>query len=152
MNRFVQYFPTVARLLRPSIRQPSNNFLPTFTSSFATSTSPTFDTPITITFVEPDGEEYEVEAEIGDHFLDVAHDNDIELEGACGGELACSTCHVIMEQEYFDKLDEMDEEEEDMLDLAMGLTDTSRLACQVCASPELNGMRLTIPAETSDLR
>ena len=93
-----------------------------------------------------------MQAEIGDHFLDIAHDNDIELEGACGGELACSTCHVILEQEYFDKLEEMDEEEEDMLDLALGLTDTSRLACQVCASAELDGMRLLVPEETGDLR
>ena len=107
---------------------------------------------ITVTFVEPDGEEYEVEANIGDHFLDVAHDNDIELEGACGGELACSTCHVILEQAFFDKLEEPDEEEEDMLDLALGLTDTSRLACQVCATPELDGMRLIIPEETADMR
>jgi len=91
-------------------------------------------------------------AEIGDNFLDVAHDNDIELEGACGGELACSTCHVILEQKYFDMLEEMDEEEEDMLDLALGLSDTSRLACQVCAKPELDGMRLIIPDEASDLR
>ena len=108
--------------------------------------------PIKVTFVEPDGEEYEVEAQIGDHMLDVAHDNDIELEGACGGELACSTCHVILDQEYFDKLDEPEEEEEDMLDLALGLTDTSRLGCQVCASPELNGMRMIIPEETADMR
>jgi ferredoxin len=124
--------------------------------TFVTSTLPNMDKPITVTFIEPDGEEYEVQAEIGDNFLDVAHDNDIELEGACGGELACSTCHVILEKDDFDKLEElngeMDEEEEDMLDLALGLTDTSRLACQVCASPELDGMRLTIPEETADMR
>jgi len=108
--------------------------------------------PIRVTFVEPDGEEYEVEAALGDHMLDVAHDNDIELEGACGGELACSTCHIILEEAYFDKLEEADEEEEDMLDLALGLTDTSRLGCQVCASPELDGMRMIIPEETADMR
>ena len=108
--------------------------------------------PITVTFVEPDGEEYECVAELGDNMLDVAHDNDIELEGACGGELACSTCHIILEQSYFDKLEEADEEEEDMLDLALGLTDTSRLGCQVCATPELDGMRMVIPEETADMR
>eukprot|EP00946_MAST-07B_sp_MAST-7B-sp1_P000499 g499.t1 len=108
--------------------------------------------PITVTFVEPDGEEYEVEAAVGDNMLDVAHDNDIELEGACGGELACSTCHVVLEESYYEKLDEPDEEEEDMLDLALGLTDTSRLGCQVCASPELDGMRMIIPEETADMR
>ena len=119
---------------------------------FLSSTSVSRAAPIKVTFVEPDGEEYEVEAQIGDHMLDVAHDNDIELEGACGGELACSTCHVILDQEYFDKLEEPEEEEEDMLDLALGLTDTSRLGCQVCASPELNGMRMIIPEETADMR
>jgi len=131
-------------------KQSINSTVP-FYNSFTSSTKPT-QTPITVIYIEPDGEEYEVTAELGDNFLDVAHDNDIELEGACGGELACSTCHLIFEQEYFDKLDEMDEEEEDMLDLAFNLEDTSRLGCQVCATPELNGMRLKIPDESADLR
>ena len=158
------------RLLRPTSTSLKQAFLTTPRSSlrrtapysspqpstFATSTQPRYNgNPITVTFVEPDGEEYQVEAELGDNFLDVAVDNDIDIEGACGGELACSTCHVVLEQSYFDILEEaeeMDEEEEDMLDLALGLTDTSRLACQVCATAELEGMRLVIPAETSDLR
>ena len=54
--------------------------------------------------------------------------------GACGGETACSTCHVIMSPEVFAKLPEPSEAEEDMLDLAAGLTKTSRLGCQVRAS------------------
>jgi len=144
--RAVPPYPTSLSLSTTSSIVPSSSF-----QSFTTTTTAAQDNPITVIFVEPDGEEYEVQAEIGDHFLDIAHDNDIELEGACGGELACSTCHVILEQEYFDKLEEMDEEEEDMLDLALGLTDTSRLACQVCASAELDGMRLLVPEETGDL-
>ncbi|KNC76716.1 hypothetical protein SARC_10798, partial [Sphaeroforma arctica JP610] len=65
-----------------------------------------------------------VEADVGSTVLEAAHDNDIELEGACEGTIACSTCHVIVPKETFDQLPEMEEEEEDMLDLAIGLEDT----------------------------
>lgn len=99
-----------------------------------------------------DGEQVKVEAEEGKSILDVAHDNKIELEGACGGELACSTCHVILEKEYFDKLPQKTEEEEDMLDLALGLTDTSRLGCQIKLNKDLEGMNLRIPDEFEDMR
>ena len=79
---------------------------------------------IPVTFVMPGGERIELDAPIGDSMLDVAHDNDVELEGACGGELACSTCHVILSEEMFDSMPPPEEEEEDMLDLAFDLTDT----------------------------
>jgi ferredoxin len=75
-------------------------------------------------FVEANGTEKEVEATIGCHLLDVAHANNVELEGACGGELACSTCHVIFEQDVYDTLPPKRDEEEDMLDLALALTPT----------------------------
>lgn len=65
----------------------------------------------------------------GESLLDVAHNNGIDLEGACESSLACSTCHVILESEVYDTLDEPCEEEEDLLDLAYGLTHTSRLGC-----------------------
>lgn len=69
--------------------------------------------------------------------------------GACEGSLACSTCHVIVEdQEYFDKLDEPEDDENDMLDLAFGLTETSRLGCQIKCDKELDGIRLKIPGAT----
>ena len=67
--------------------------------------------------------------------------------GACGGELACATCHLIFEQEIYAKLPEKIEEEDDMLDLALGLTETSRLGCQICATKDLAGMKVYIPAE-----
>ncbi|KAF1786822.1 Adrenodoxin, iron-sulfur binding site [Phytophthora cactorum] len=73
----------------------------------------------------------EVEAKTGMSILDVAHANDIDLEGACESSMACSTCHVILEGPVFDELEEACEDEEDMLDMAFGLTDTSRLGCQV---------------------
>lgn len=66
-----------------------------------------------------------VRAPVGESLLEVAHRFEVELEGACEGSLACSTCHVIVEdQDYFDRLPEADDDENDMLDLAFGLTDT----------------------------
>ena len=79
-----------------------------------------------MTFVKPDGSRLEVEAPEGLSVMELAHKNDIDLEGACEGALACSTCHVIVDDKYFDLLPEASEDEEDMLDLAFGLTHTSR--------------------------
>ncbi|VVB12241.1 unnamed protein product [Arabis nemorensis] len=104
---------------------------------------------INVIFVDKDGEEIHVKVPIGMNILEAAHENDIELEGACEGSLACSTCHVIvMDTEYYNKLEEPTDEENDMLDLAFGLTETSRLGCQVIAKPELDGVRLAIPSAT----
>tara|TARA_B110000971_G_scaffold182868_1_gene190085 strand:+ start:299 stop:571 length:273 start_codon:yes stop_codon:yes gene_type:complete len=88
-----------------------------------------------------------VDAEIGSHLLEIAHKNDIELEGACGGELACSTCHLVFDSDTYSKLPPMEEEEEDMLDLAWGLTDTSRLGCQICVTREFEGVEVKIPPD-----
>jgi ferredoxin len=80
---------------------------------------------ITVTFVDRDGTEYKVKASVGENMLSVAHREQIDLEGACEGSLACSTCHVIIKQEeMFNKLPEADDDENDMLDLAFGLTET----------------------------
>ncbi|XP_031102090.1 adrenodoxin-like protein 2, mitochondrial [Ipomoea triloba] len=104
---------------------------------------------ISVTFVDKDGEEQQIKVPLGMSMLEAAHENDIELEGACEGSLACSTCHVIvMDMEYYNKLEDPEDEENDMLDLAFGLTETSRLGCQIIAKPELNGIRLAIPAAT----
>ncbi|KAG6819627.1 hypothetical protein H0H93_010047 [Arthromyces matolae] len=92
-----------------------------------------------------------VEANEGDDLLSIAHEYDIDLEGACEGSVACSTCHVILTPEYYDRLPEPDDEENDMLDMAFGLTDTSRLGCQVVLKPELDGMTATLPAATRNM-
>lgn len=91
----------------------------------------TSDTPLAvpITFIEEDADgssarEIEVQAVVGKHLLDAAHDNNVELEGACGGELACSTCHLVFEQEIYDKLPPKTDDEDDMLDLAFSVTET----------------------------
>nr|CAD1827282.1 unnamed protein product [Ananas comosus var. bracteatus] len=97
---------------------------------------------ISVTFVNKDGTEKHIKVPIGMSMLEAAHENDIELEGACEGSLACSTCHVIvMDVGYYNKLEDPTDEENDMLDLAFGLTETSRLGCQVIAKPELDGIR-----------
>ncbi len=104
-----------------------------------------------LTFVADDGSEKEVDAQNGLSVLEVAHKNGIALEGACEGSLACSTCHVVVDKEWFDKLNEASEEEEDMLDLAFGLTHTSRLGCQIKMSDELDGLKVTLPAATRNM-
>ena len=105
-----------------------------------------------ITFVSADGSQrQEVDAPNGSSILEIAHKNNIDLEGACEGALACSTCHVIVDQSYFDLLPNLSEEEEDMLDLAFGLTHTSRLGCQLIITDELDGLVLTLPAATRNM-
>ena len=98
-----------------------------------------------ITFIERDGNRREVEAPVGLSILEIAHRNSIDIEGACEGSLACSTCHVIVAAEDFERLPEAAEEEEDMLDLAWGLTKTSRLGCQIIITEELDGLTVALP-------
>lgn len=105
-----------------------------------------------MTFVEPNGSRHEVDAPVGLSVLEIAHSNNIDLEGACEGSLACSTCHVIVDSEDFERLAEPTEDEEDMLDLAFGLTRTSRLGCQIIMSNELDGLVVTLPAETRNMQ
>ena len=104
-----------------------------------------------ITFITPKGEKVQVDAPVGLSVLEIAHQNNIDLEGACEGSLACSTCHVIVDPEWYDALPEAQEEEEDMLDLAFGLTRTSRLGCQIIITEELDGLTVTLPAATRNM-
>ncbi|MEJ1996121.1 MAG: ferredoxin family 2Fe-2S iron-sulfur cluster binding protein [Limibacillus sp.] len=102
-------------------------------------------------FIERDGTRKEVEAPNGLSVLEIAHRNNIDIEGACEGSLACSTCHVIVEDSWFEKLEEASEDEEDMLDLAFGLSATSRLGCQIIMSDELDGLTVNLPNETRNM-
>ena len=101
-----------------------------------------------MTFIVPDGTRHEVDAPVGLSVLEIAHGNDIAIEGACEGSLACSTCHVIVEPEDFRRLREPSEDEEELLDLAFGLARTSRLGCQIIMSEELDGLIVRLPPET----
>ena len=104
-----------------------------------------------VTFVLPDGTRREIEAAAGKTLLDIAWDNRLDVEGACGGVMACSTCHVIVDPSFAGKLDPPGEEEDEMLDLAWGITPTSRLGCQITLTDELDGLVVALPAETNNL-
>ncbi|KAF3771144.1 electron transfer protein [Cryphonectria parasitica EP155] len=108
---------------------------------------------IYVTFIDKDGLETKIAASKGDNLLDIAQAHDLEMEGACGGSCACSTCHVIVEDEkYYDRIPEPDDDENDMLDLAFGLTETSRLGCQIILTPELDGLVVRLPSMTRNLQ
>ena len=98
-----------------------------------------------IVFIEADGNRKEVDAPLGLSIMEVAHKFDIDIEGACEGSLACATCHVIVEPSWYERLDEPSEDEEDMLDLAFDLQQTSRLGCQIVVTEEMEGMTVALP-------
>ena len=104
-----------------------------------------------MTFILKDGSRKEVEAPNGLSVLEIAHRNHVDIEGACEGSLACSTCHVIVDAEWYDVLETATEDEEDMLDLAFGLTHTSRLGCQIKMTEELDGLEVSLPAATRNM-
>jgi 2Fe-2S ferredoxin len=105
-----------------------------------------------ITFIERNGTRKTCEAPLGLSLLEVAHRNQVDLEGACEGSLACSTCHVVIEPDWYDLLPEASEDEEDMLDLAFGLTKTSRLGCQIIVTEELDGLVVSLPSGTRNAK
>lgn len=104
-----------------------------------------------VVFIERDGNHKEVEAPVGLSLLEIAHRNDVDIEGACEGSLACSTCHVIVENKWFKRLEEPSEDEEDMLDLAFDLQRTSRLGCQIVMTEELDGLTVRLPGDTRNM-
>jgi ferredoxin len=107
---------------------------------------------VKVRFIGRDGEVTEGEGEPGTALLDLAQAAGMPLEGTCEGQMACSTCHVIVAPEWFDKLPPAVEEEEDMLDLAAGVTRTSRLSCQIVLDERLDGLEVRIPAESRDMQ
>lgn len=96
------------------------------------------------------GKLFSVKAEKGKTLLEVAHANNVPLEGACEGNLACSTCHVICDKSIFNP-EEISERENDLLDLAYGLKPTSRLGCQVIVNDYMNEKTFEIPKATRNL-
>ena len=102
----------------------------------------------TMTFILRDGSLKAVDAPLGLSVLEVAHKHGVDIEGACEGSLACSTCHVVVDPAWYGRLSKATEDEEDMLDLAFGLQATSRLGCQIVMTPELDGLTVRLPAGT----
>ena len=106
-----------------------------------------------VRFVSADGERVqEVEAPAGERLLDVAQAAGQPLEGTCEGQMACSTCHVIVAAEDFDKLPPASEEEDDLLDLAAGVTRRSRLACQIWLTEALESLTVRMPGEAHNMQ
>ena len=97
-------------------------------------------------FVQRDGTRKEVDAPLGLSVLEIAHRHGVDIEGACEGSLACSTCHVIVDPSWFGKLASPTEDEEDMLDLAFDLQETSRLGCQLIMTDKLDGLVVKLPS------
>lgn len=108
---------------------------------------------ICVRFISADGESIrELQANDGDRLLDVGQANGQPLEGTCEGQMACSTCHVIVDAADFDKLDPATEMEEDMLDLAAHATRTSRLSCQIFLDESLDELTVRIPSESRNMQ
>lgn len=109
---------------------------------------------VTVHFVNRDGEKLTTKGKVGDSLLDVVVENNLDIDGfgACEGTLACSTCHLIFEKHIYEKLEAVTDEENDMLDLAYGLTDRSRLGCQICLTKSMDNMTVRVPETVADAR
>ena len=107
---------------------------------------------VRINFITADGEKLSAEAQEGTRLLEVAQGAGLPLEGTCEGQMACSTCHVIIGSEWFEKLAPACDDEEDMLDLATGVTRHSRLSCQILLTAALDGIEVRIPGESRDMQ
>ena len=107
---------------------------------------------VRVNFITDKGETVAAEAQEGDVLLDVAQAAGLPLEGTCEGQMACSTCHLIVDPQWFDRLPEASEEEEDMLDLAAAIQPTSRLSCQIVLNASLDGLIARVPGEFHDMQ
>ncbi len=107
---------------------------------------------ITVAFINAEGKSQEVQGVEGQGLLELAQSAGQPLEGTCEGQMACSTCHVIIDKDWFDKLPQAVEDEEDMLDLATGARRTSRLSCQITLTPALDGLVVHVPAESRNMQ
>jgi ferredoxin len=106
-----------------------------------------------VRFLHADGDgETVVDAAAGENLLSAGQNALMPLEGTCEGQMACSTCHVIVDKAYFDKLPDASDMEEDMLDLAAGVRRTSRLACQITLTDDLDGLTVKIPSESRNMQ
>jgi ferredoxin-2, mitochondrial len=107
---------------------------------------------VKVTFITANRERVDAEGAAGVSLLEVAQNAGMPLEGTCEGQMACSTCHVIVARDWFDKLPRASADEDDMLDLAAGVARTSRLACQITLDEALDGLEVRIPGESHDMQ
>jgi len=102
---------------------------------------------VNITYIDREGDSHHIKGKVGDNVMYLAQKHDLDVEGACEASLACCTCHVYVEK-FFDKLNDLEEEEEDMLDLAPFLQENSRLSCQIILNKEIDGIVVRLPSAT----
>jgi ferredoxin len=107
---------------------------------------------VNVTFVTAQDQRITAAAEPGTRLLELGQNAGLPLEGTCEGQMACSTCHVVVAAEWFAMLPPASEDEEDMLDLAAGVTRTSRLACQIVLTEALEGLEVRVPEEARDMQ
>lgn len=107
---------------------------------------------VQITFILPGGERREIAAEAGQNLMIAAQKNGLNVEGACGGAMACSTCHMIVDPAWYGKLPPPSDDETDMLDLAPGLTRTSRLGCQIKLTEQMSGLIVKLPQNVKNMQ
>ncbi len=107
---------------------------------------------VRVTFVTPENERVVADGAEGQRLLELGQNAGMPLEGTCEGQMACSTCHVIVAPDWFDRLPGAVDDEEDMLDLAAGVSRTSRLSCQIVLTADLDGLEVRIPAEARDMQ
>ena len=107
---------------------------------------------VKVTFITANDERVETDGAVGDNLLRLGQAAGMPLEGTCEGQMACSTCHVIVARDWFAKLPRASEDEEDLLDLAAGVRPTSRLSCQIELTEELDGIEVRIPGDSHDMR
>jgi len=104
---------------------------------------------VTITFQYENGEKIELQAHVGENLLDIAREHDLNIDGSCGGCCACSTCHVWIEDPWFNKLPPASTMEEDQLDNAQQIGPYSRLCCQLTVTKDMDNAIITIPQSSS---
>jgi 2Fe-2S ferredoxin len=101
-----------------------------------------------VVFILPDGSRHAFDVAEGSTLLEAARLHGIAIEGACGGGMACATCHVVVDEAWFEELPPASAEEEDMLDLAAEVQGTSRLGCQIRVTARLDGLTVRVPRST----
>uniref|UniRef100_A0A7E4VM84 2Fe-2S ferredoxin-type domain-containing protein n=1 Tax=Panagrellus redivivus TaxID=6233 RepID=A0A7E4VM84_PANRE len=146
-SKFVALLPTAPRIFAAQPRFFSRT-LPLANGEFEWTDPKSEDDVVNITYITRDGSHKKIRGKVGDNVMYLAHRYDIEVEGACEASLACCTCHVYVDESFYDKLPEPKEEEEDMLDLAPVLKPNSRLSCQIILNKELEGITVTLPRIT----
>ena len=100
-----------------------------------------------IIVIDRDGNKHELEGDPNSTLMEILRDADLDIEAACGGCCACATCHVYINDQWFEKISPKDDDEESMLDQAFDVRNTSRLSCQISLSDELDGIELEIAKE-----